>query len=60
MITIAFWEGNTYTEKEYTGETCAVLASLDMAEHITKGGWCSADYGNTSIMVTNLRQLGFK
>ena len=57
MITVAFWQGDTYAEKEYDS---AILAALEMGDHITKGGWCSADYKNKSIMVTNLRQLGFE
>jgi len=57
MIIIAFWEGNTCTEKEYTSD---LLAALDMGEHITKGGWCLAGYKNKYVMVTNLHQLGFE
>ncbi len=58
MITVAFFEGDTYTEKVYTGETCGVPAFIDMAEHITKGGFCALDIGNTSTMITSLKQLG--
>ena len=57
MIIVAFFEGDSYTKTEYAS---AVLAALDMGEHITKGGWCCADYKNKTVMVTNLRQLGFE
>lgn len=39
---IAFWSGNTYTEKEYLeNEAGVVLAHIDMIEHVTAAGWCS-------------------
>ena len=57
MITVAFWQGDNYTEKEYTGETCAVPATIDMIDHLEAGGWCQIDIGNRSYMVTSLDKL---
>ena len=62
MIVITFFESQLekYTEKEYKGECAPLIAALDMDEHIRKGGWCLATYKNKSVMVTNLKQLGFE
>ena len=62
MIEITFFESQseTYTEKEYKGECASLMAALDMDEHIRKGGWCMATHKNKSVMVTNIKQLGFE
>ena len=60
MLEITFFNenDNKYTVQTFTGETVAIGATLAMAEHITKGGWCLAEYENRSTMVTSLKQLG--
>lgn len=59
MITITFFfdgiEG--YTEKEYTGESAALVAELDMDSHIKNGGYCMAGYKNKYVLIGNLAQL---
>lgn len=59
MITISFFfEGlDGYTEKEYTGESAALWAELDMDTHIKNGGFCMAGYKNRYVLVANLSQL---
>lgn len=60
-ITVAFWIGDTYTEKEYLStEAGILLANMDMIDHVTAGHWCSVDYENKSVIVTNLSQLGVR
>jgi len=59
MIEITFFSGNTHTDKEYNGDGAAIMAALDMEAHIKNGGHCMATYGNKSVMVTSISQLGF-
>lgn len=57
MIKVTFFKSETYTEKEYKGECAYLMATLDMNDHIRKGGWCMATYENNSVIVTNAKQL---
>jgi hypothetical protein len=60
MIEVTYFEGK-YTEpqeKQYTGECAAVIATIDMADHIQKSGWCMVTYKNKSCIVSNINQLG--
>lgn len=58
MILVTFFLGEISTDKQYTGESAALCAMLDMDQHIRNGGWCMAEYNNVAVMITNLQQLG--
>ena len=58
MITVTFFSGETWKEKDYSGECAAVIANIDMIDHIQAGGWCMVGYKNRYVVVTNPKQLG--